>query len=150
MSEQLSDDLKQTIRLGLVQLAGKCLDIPYELGAEVVDYNIMPVALDCSELVEYVYNANKLKMPDGSQNQFLFTQPTGNPLPGDLAFFGKEGNPNKIYHVGMVFDKEQIIEARAFDPTARFETGKVILRPIDKWTRYKNFCGFRVHPKLAT
>src|SRR3990167_6896702 len=129
---------KDTIRHALVESARKLLGVKYEFGSEWSDITKLPEALDCSELTEGTYHQNGLKMPDGSQSQFLFTIPTGTPLPGDLGFFGRGGNPAQVYHVGMIFETHlnqfgnpfgQVIEARGFQPGASFETGKVILRP---------------------
>lgn len=139
---------KETLRTAIINTARPLLGIPYVWGAEWTDYSLPPDGLDCSELVEGCYKINGLKMPDGSQNQFDFTIPTGTPLPGDLAFFGKGGKPSQIYHVGLIFDVANIIEARGHQLGSSFETGKVILRPISAWQSYVNFCGFRSHPKL--
>ena len=140
---------KETLRLEIVGYARKLLGIPYEYGAEWVDHIIKPNSLDCSELVEGVYDLSKLKMPDGSQNQYDFTIPTLNPQPADLAFFGKGGNIKKIYHVGLIMDNLNIIEARGYQPQSDFETGKVITRPRINWENFKpNFIGYRSHPKL--
>lgn len=141
---------KLGIRKELVGIAEKLIGLPYKFGAEHNDMVKLPSALDCSEMVEWLYHCVGLKdMPDGSQAQFYHTLPTDFPLCGDLAFFGRDGDSNQIYHVGMVFDNERIIEARAYDATATFETGKVIFRPRLNWEKYKNFCGYRVHPKLV-
>jgi cell wall-associated NlpC family hydrolase len=145
---QLDDHQKQTIREALVAEGRKLLGIKYEFGAEWTDFSKTPEALDCSELVEGVYHLNGLKMPDGSQSQYDFCIHSPSPRPGDLAFFGRGGNAGQIYHVGMVFDEHDILEARAFDPTASFKTGCVILRDLAKWTGYKNFVEFKSHPKL--
>jgi cell wall-associated NlpC family hydrolase len=139
---------KDIIRRALVESARKLIGIPYVFGTEWTDYSQLPKALDCSELIEGVYHQNGLKMPDGSQNQFDFTVPTGNPQIGDLAFFGRGANVKQIYHVGMMFDKYEIIEARGYQSGSSFETGKVILRPTVKWENYANFTGYRAHPKL--
>lgn len=151
MSETLSREQKLAIREGLVSSALKLVGIPYQFGSEWKTPAILPLSLDCSELTEGVYALQKLQplLPDGSQNQFNFTVPVGVPLPGDLAFFGRGANTSQIYHVGMVVDDEYIVEARAYDPSAKFDTGKVILRPKLNWANYRNFCGWRAHPKLA-
>ena len=149
MDETLTEEQKNDLRLRIINLAGKLLGIPYDLGAEWTDLKTLPAALDCSELVEGVYNHFGIKMPDGSQNQYNFTAPVATPKPGDLLFFAKDANPSKIYHVGLLYDSQTVIEARAFDPTAKFETGAVILRPLVKWTGWKNYVGARAHPKLA-
>lgn len=146
---RLNDHQKKEIRRQLFVTADGLLGVPYEFGAEWKDYSVKPLAIDCSEMLEGVYKINGLKQKDGSQNQYNFTIPTPNPQIGDLAFFGRGGKPHKIYHVGMVYDADQIIEARGFQPGSSFETGKVILRPRANWERYKNFVGYRVHPKLA-
>lgn len=151
MKDQLTQEEKDDIRLRIVCFAGKCLGVPYVFGAEWTDFQKPPEALDCSELVEGVFNHFGIQMPDGSQAQHDFTVPVAPSAAkiGDLAFFGRGGKPGQIYHVGMIFDGQNIIEARAHDPSASFETGKVILRPRARWEGYSNFVGYRSHPKLA-
>lgn len=139
---------KQIIRLRLKLESEKLLGIPYKFGAEWIDYSKPPAEIDCSELVEGVYRINGLKMPDGSQNQYNFTLATETPQMGDLGFFGRDGDINKVYHVGMVYDGDFFIEARGFDPKRNFETGKVILRHRAAWERFNNFLGYRSHSKL--
>lgn len=139
---------KDTIRKALVALAGTLLGVKYLFGSEWTDYSKVPEFLDCSETTEGVYLINGLHMPDGAQNQFNFTVPTGNPLPGDLVFFGRGAKTTEVYHVGMVYDQESIIEARGYQPESSFETGKVILRPRSAWEKYANFLGYRAHQKL--
>lgn len=150
----LDDHQKQVIRQSLVDQATKLLGIKYEYGAEWTDRTKLPEALDCSEMIEGVFKIVGLRMEDGAQNQFNMTVPSTLPLPGDLAFLGKSGDIAKIYHVGIVYDAHQIIEARNPQPGASFETGKVILRPRDAWENFKKdgkpiFCGYRSHPKLV-
>ena len=145
----LTEAQKETLRLTIVSEARKLLGIPYRLGAEWTDYTDAPKEMDCSELVEGVYKITGLDMKDGSQNQFDFTLPAAVPKFGDLAFFGRGCKPTQVYHVGILFDENNIIEARAFHPGSSFETGKVILRPRAKWENYKDFLGYRCLPKLA-
>jgi cell wall-associated NlpC family hydrolase len=147
----LTEDQKNSLRDKIIETAKKCLGVPYYLGAEWVDLTKIPDSLDCSELVENCYLISGLRMPDGSQSQFNFSIPIPSDTikRADLAFFGKGGDTSKVYHVGMVFDDKNIIEARGHQEGADFETGKVILRPINKWINYKpNFLGFRRHVKL--
>jgi len=147
LNESLSAEQKAEIRERLMIYAVKLLDIPYEFGALWKDVDKPPETLDCSEMVKGVYRHFLLKMPDGSQNQFDFTVSAATPQDADLAFFGREANPKMIYHVGLVYG-DHILEARGYQPNSSFKTGRVILRPKTAWIHYKNFCGFRAHPKL--
>ena len=139
---------KMAIRCKIIEICNKLLGVKYVFGTEWTDLVKVPTELDCSELVEGVYKIAGLKIPDGSQNQFFSTKHTDNPLFGDLVFMGRGKNTTQIYHVGIVYDNTQIIEARAFDPDASFKTGCVILRPKTAWEKWKNFCGYRVHRDL--
>lgn len=147
-TESLSDHQKEVLRTSLIETARKLIGIPYYFGAEWTDYSKPPLYLDCSEMTEGIYHINGLRCPDGAQNQFNAFLPTGSPHPGDLAFFGKGGKTNEVYHVGMVLNESSIIEARGHQPEASFETGKVIIRPIAIWVKYPSFIGFRAHSKL--
>lgn len=142
----IDEPKKHELRSAIIIAASKLIGIPYEFGAEWTDYLKPPATLDCSEMAEGIFHLVGLKLPDGSQNQYNFTIKAEKPEPGDLAFFGKGGDPGKIYHVGILYDEKNIIEARAFD--GREWTGKVCLREKQNWENYKNFCGYRCHPKL--
>lgn len=143
----LTNEQIDSVRKKIVMFAVKLLDVPYEYGAEWTNYNEIPKSLDCSELLEGCYNHFGLRLPDGSQNQFFHTKTTTEPKDADLAFFGRGGKENQIYHVGMIYG-EHILEARGLQPRSSFETGKVILRPRERWETYKNFAGYRAWPKL--
>ena len=134
-------------RKKLVETGLPLLGIKYEFGAEWTDYTKKPNGLDCSETIEGIYRISGLEMPDGAQAQFNFCLATDKPKPGDLAFFGKGKDIAQVYHVGMLYDAGMILEARAFD--GRDWTGKVAFRGRDAWEAYKNFLGYRCHPKLA-
>lgn len=135
-------------RLTLQEEFGKLLGIKYKFGAKWDDMSKPLECIDCSGAVSAVFKKAELKMPEGSGNQFDFTialAPGTKPQVGDLGFFSKNGI---IDHVGMIYDANNMIEARAFDKLATFKTGEVILRPISKWTAWKEFAGFRTHPDL--
>src|SRR3990167_8285932 len=144
---QITKEANLKIRESLINTANGLLGIKYEFGSEWTDYSVIPESIDCSELIEGIYKINKLDMPDESQNQYNFTVLTQSPFFGDLAFFGRSKDSAKVYHVGMVYDSDYIIEARAYDPSVSFPTGKVILRFRKAWENYKNFLGYRTHPK---
>lgn len=139
---------KKHLRMALILESSKLLGVKYEFGAEWTDLSKTPESIDCSEMIEGVYHICGLTMPDGSQNQYNYIFKIDTPMAGDLAFFGKSGDSSKIYHVGIVYDEENIIEARGFDPLAKFKTGEVILRGKRFWEAYKNFCGYGVHKSL--
>lgn len=127
----------------ILTTAKSLLGIPYVFGAKWTDLSKPPAALDCSGFVEGVYLKSGLHLPDGSQNQYDFTKPIAvqDAVPTDLAFFGRNKDPKQIYHVGMLFDKDNIIEARAFDGLDW--TGKVTLRGKTFWENWENFLGYR-------
>lgn len=132
----------------ILKEAEKLLGVKYGFGAEWTDLSKVPEELDCSELVEGVFSKAGVRIPDGSQAQFNFCKPVQIGRPGDLAFFGKSKDPMQVYHVGIVFDQDFMIEARAHEP-GRDWTGKVTRRERKAWEGYKNFLGYRQHPDLA-
>lgn len=136
------------IRYQISITAKTCLNVPYQFGAKPVSLTETPKQIDCSGLTFYAYRVNKMYLPQGSQPQHNYTIPTKTPETGDLAFFGHEKSDGRVYHVGIFVGDGLIIEARAFDQEASFETGKVIFRPSDKWENYCNFLGYRRHPLL--
>lgn len=156
----LTEEQIHGYRLKIVETAKSLLGIKYEREdndpmtpwtgkGKWLNLTKPPESLDCSGLASGAFQYNGFKMPHGSQNQFNFTIATETPRIGDLAFFAKEKNVNRIYHVGILVSITEIIEAREFDPNASFETGKVILRPRQKWENWKDFAGFRAHPRLV-
>jgi cell wall-associated NlpC family hydrolase len=148
----IDENTKSLIRTKLVAEATKLIGIPYEFGAQWNNHTMKPKALDCSEATRGICLiagammnlAKEVFLPDGSQNQFYVTIPVTieKALPGDFAFLGRNAHPEKIYHVGMLYDAQFIWEARAFDPKASFETGKVILRDRKKWEASPSFVGY--------
>ncbi len=144
----LDPHINEEIRKSIILQASKLIGIPYKLGAKWEDFSKPPSFLDCSGLAESVFKLAGLKIPDGSQNQFNFTIALDKEKarPGDLAFFAEGKDITKIYHVGIVYSDDGMIEARAFD--GRDWTGKVCIRERSKWESWHNFVGYRIHPKL--
>ena len=146
--DELTEEQKDKLREELAIEAAKLIGIKYEFGASWTDYTKPPDAVDCSELTMGVYLIKGLRCPDGSQAQYNAFLPTATPKLMDLAFFGKNGDPARVYHVGFYFRMGLILEARAHDPKASFETGRVIVRPQAKWEASPNWLGYRSHTKL--
>lgn len=139
------------IRKKIIQVAETQLGKPYKFGFQIANLDEeSPAAFDCSEFTRWAHHQAGLFLPDGSYNQYEFCATTDDPKPGDLGFFKETEEKNlggrkigQIYHVGIFFDNLRVCEARGrpFD--------KVLFRPVVAWREYKNFGGWRVHPKLV-
>lgn len=111
--------------------------MPYKYGAKWDLKAKNPVGpVDCSGFVRWVYFQNGILIPDGSANQYAATKPTDNPQRGDLGFF-KHEDSGRIYHVGILYSPEWVIEARG-EPY-----NMVLTRPRAKWEAYHRFTGWR-------
>ncbi|MBW6468091.1 MAG: C40 family peptidase [Coriobacteriia bacterium] len=76
------------------------LGVPYVWGGST------PQGFDCSGLTWYVYRELGISIPRNSRTQFTvggYIPPDRLDLllPGDLVFFGYDGNPDRIHHVGI-------------------------------------------------
>lgn len=75
-----------------------------------------PSGFDCSGLVQYCYRQIGVSIPRTSRQQFRFGSyipPNRLDLlkPGDLVFFGRGGDPNRVHHVGMYIGAGNMIHA---------------------------------------
>lgn len=127
------------MRLGK-QLQGK----PYKFGQEVNLKETDPAkieAIDCSELVEWLYAQVGITVPDGSYNQFKVSRPiTGAPLLGDLGFKWIP-ETQSIHHVG-VFIGEGVLEAKGKD-------FGVVITPKEKYEASSHFAMWRRLSQIA-
>ncbi len=84
----------------VVAIALKYLGVPYRYGGA------SPSGFDCSGLCMYVYRQIGISLPRTSRSQYGVGQhisPARLDLlkPGDLVFFGRNGDPSRVHHVGM-------------------------------------------------
>lgn len=75
-----------------------------------------PSGFDCSGLVQYCYRQVGRSIPRTSRQQYrygAFIPPDRLDLlePGDLVFFGRNGDPGRVHHVGMYIGGGDMIHA---------------------------------------
>lgn len=133
-----------------ISLGKRLVGKPYVFGAEVDLKNPDPdavKALDCAELVEFLYAHAKtnmgqptaLRIPDGSYNQAKacqkieggFEEFPKRLLIGDLGF---KWNPDTevIHHVGVFLGNQDVLEAKG-------KQWGVILTTVDKYMASSHF-----------
>lgn len=76
------------------------LGVPYVWGGST------PAGFDCSGLTSYVYAELGIDIPRTSQSQYRAGQHIASDRldllqPGDLVFFGTDGDPEHVHHVGI-------------------------------------------------
>lgn len=75
-----------------------------------------PNGFDCSGLVQYCYREIGISVPRTSRTQYRhgsYIPPDRMDAlkPGDLVFFGRGGDPNRVHHVGIYAGSGQFIHA---------------------------------------
>lgn len=84
----------------VVPIALEYLGVPYVWGGS------SPSGFDCSGLTQYCYRQIGITIPRTSQSQYNAGQHIARDRldllkPGDLVFFGTDGDDDKVHHVGM-------------------------------------------------
>lgn len=100
----------------LIELGNKLVGKPYVFGAEVDPNNPNPddiKAIDCSELVEWLFAQIGITVPDGSYNQakMCVKVEEKDVLIGDLGFKW-DPETQAIHHVGIHIGNKQVLEAK--------------------------------------
>ncbi len=83
-----------------VNVVLRYIGVPYVWGGS------SPSGFDCSGLTSYVYAQLGMDLPRTSRAQyrvgaFIAADRTGELSPGDLVFFGYQGDPERVHHVGL-------------------------------------------------
>jgi cell wall-associated NlpC family hydrolase len=88
----------------VIETARRFLGTPYLWGGTTAR------GIDCSGFAQLCYRLAGYTLPRDSYQQFaaLATEPEGEPLPGDLLFFAKEG---RIVHVAISLGEGDLIHA---------------------------------------
>lgn len=96
----------EACRVQLVADAHRFIGVPY-LWAGISAYG-----LDCSGYVQLLHKLSGMPLPRDADMQYMAGQPVMPPYqPGDLFFFGGEGDHRRISHVGMSLGGWQMIHA---------------------------------------
>jgi len=88
----------------VIETARRYLGTPYLWGGTTC------LGIDCSGFVQLCFRLAGYILPRDSYQQFaaLATEPTGEPAPGDLLFFAKEG---RIVHVALSLGQGELLHA---------------------------------------
>jgi cell wall-associated NlpC family hydrolase len=117
----------------LVEIAEKCLGIPYKLGAEVLNLDIEPdkiKEIDCSEATEYWYHKIGYKIRDGSFNQYDDSEEVNGQVKIGDCGYRRSFETGKISHVFMYIGNDYIIEANGLS-----KYRKVVKRKLEEATK---------------
>jgi cell wall-associated NlpC family hydrolase len=121
----------------LIGLGKKLVGKPYNLGSEVNLKDPEPdhiKAIDCSELVEWLFAQIGITVPDGSYNQARVVNrlaPDAQILIGDLGFKW-DPDTEVIHHVGIHIGDNTVLEAKG-------KNWGVVLTPLDKYVASHHF-----------
>jgi cell wall-associated NlpC family hydrolase len=95
-----------------VDVALRYIGVPYVWGGS------SPSGFDCSGLTHYAYAQLGIDLPRTSSQQyhagaFIAADRLDMLQPGDLVFFGYDGDPDRVHHVGMYVGSGNFVHAPA-------------------------------------
>lgn len=154
----LHEHQKNVIRIQMKLAAEPILGVPYRSAQTMEEFtdkvgkwdNLaeLPRTLDAPGLLHGICRKVGLRFPETLQEQFNFTIAAEVPHMADFVFLGYAKDINRVYHAGMVFDQDLIVETNALRADSKYESGRVVLHPRLLWDRHDDFLGYRSHPKL--
>lgn len=112
------------LRQSIVRYSKRFLGSPYFWGgrsAYAADKRNMLTSVDCSGLTNLLYRVHGITIPRDAHDQYLKSEkldPSKLQL-GDLIFVAKAATPDKIYHVMLYIDQNQLLEATAISGNVR-------------------------------
>lgn len=113
----------------IIETALQYVNAPYLWGGKSV------LGIDCSGLVQVVYSIGGYSLPRNAYMQATCGESVfslSEALPGDLAFFGKEGGG--ITHVGMLIDNTHIIHASGWVKIEKMDYQGIISSTTGEYT----------------
>jgi len=122
--------LTQEQTQALIAAAIKTIGLPYKFSVETVGTQD-PVALDCSEAIEFWYRKAGICVPDGSTNQWDASEPIrehGNDIAAGDLIFTLNRKTGFVNHVAMAISPTELIEASGWK-------GAVVRGGIFEFTR---------------
>jgi cell wall-associated NlpC family hydrolase len=104
-----------------VSLALQYVGVPYVWGGA------SPSGFDCSGLTQYAYEQIGISLPRNSRSQYLSGEHIPSDrvdllTPGDLVFFGYDGDPSQVHHVGIYVGNGDYLHAPQTGETVKVQS----------------------------
>jgi cell wall-associated NlpC family hydrolase len=105
----------------VVSIALQYVGVPYVWGGA------SPSGFDCSGLTQYAYEQIGISLPRNSRSQYLSGEHIPSDrvdllTPGDLVFFGYDGDPSQVHHVGIYVGNGDYLHAPQTGETVKVQS----------------------------